>query len=316
MDNRQQTLSEVEVNARPFLKWAGGKTQLLGELNKRLPNHIVETSVIERYVEPFVGGGAMFFNLKRNFNIKQSYLFDINIELIMCYKVIQKNNLELIEILHNMEEEYISYDSEKREKMYYEVRKNYNEQILSTSKRFSKKWIDRAAKMIFLNKTCYNGLYRQNSKGEFNVPFGKYTSPTICDENNIIEVNKALQNTELIHDDFLKSRKYIECNTLVYLDPPYRPINNTSSFTDYSKEGFSEKDQRRLATFFKDMVNRKACLILSNSDPKNINQNDNFFDELYKDAHIKIERVLAKRFINSDATKRGNINEIIVYNCK
>lgn len=301
------------ISAKPFLKWAGGKTQILNELEKRLPSEIKNSKIIKRYIEPFVDGGALFFYLKNKYFIKKAYLFDINMELILGYQVIKNNHIRLIKLLKKLQNNYYEYNKKQREKLYYQVRDQYNSQLNKIDyTRYNSKWEIRASYLIFLNKTCYNGLFRQNRKGEFNVPFGKYKNPAICDEKNIIRVNKALQNTDIICGDFYKSKKYILRSSLVYLDPPYRPLNNTSSFTQYAKHGFDDNDQIRLSNFYKQINKKGAYIILSNSDPKNVNPNDNFFDVLYKDFHI--ERVLAKRFINCDATKRGSINEIIVEN--
>jgi DNA adenine methylase len=173
-------------------------------------------------------------------------------------------------------------------------------------------WVMRTGYLIFLNKTCYNGLFRLNNKGKFNVPFGKYKNPKIFDEANLIAVHKALKNTELFSDDFTGAEKFIEKETLVYMDPPYRPLNSTSHFTDYSKDGFDDQDQKRLAQFFKDMDQRGAFLLLSNSDPQNINPDDNFFDSLYH--QYNVNRVLAKRNINSKSSGRGLIKELIIRN--
>jgi DNA adenine methylase len=212
-----------------------------------------------------------------------------------------------------MEEKYLKLSEEQRKDFYYNIRDEYNRQKDNFDYvNYNLDWVKRAAYLIFLNKTCFNGLYRLNKKGEFNVPFGKYKNPTICDADNLIEVSKALENTEVICADFEESNKYIHKNTLVYLDPPYRPLNNTSNFTSYNEDGFDDDDQRRLAQFFKEMDKRGAYLILSNSDPKNEDVDDNFFDELY--AGFIIERVKAKRYINSNGNKRGDISELIIRN--
>jgi len=306
-------LSSDVVNAKPFLKWAGGKTQLLDELYRRLPFSLLQSGEIKRYVEPFVGGGALFFFLKRKFKIEEAFLMDINKELIIGYKVIQRNVNELITELSKMEQMYIKLPEEGRKNFYYRIRDEYNRQ----KERFDYSaynfdWVKRAAYLIFLNKTCYNGLYRLNKKGEFNVPFGRYKNPVICDAENLIEVHKALTDVEIICADFEESKKYIDQNTLVYLDPPYRPLNNTSNFTSYNEEGFDDYDQIRLANFFREMHNVGAFLMLSNSDPKNENPDDDFFEILYKG--FVIERVKAKRCINSNADKRGDIKELIIRN--
>lgn len=303
------------VLAKPFLKWAGGKSQLIPELSSRLPKEITNSGKIDTYVEPFVGGGAFFFYLKSKFEIKTSYLFDINRELVVGYKTIQNNYKELILLLQEIESEYLQKDDDGRKEYFYNVREKYNKQILSFDySNYNNKWIERASYLIFLNRTCFNGLFRQNSKGEFNVPCGKYKNPTICDKNNLKKVNSALQNTEIICGDFSESSNYVIKNSLVYFDPPYRPLTTTSSFTSYSKEDFGEEDQIRLAHYFKELDKRGAYLILSNSDPKNEDPNDDFFDILFKDFFI--ERVNAKRSINCDPKKRGEIKELIIRNFK
>lgn len=310
----QLTLSNnVFIDSRPFLKWAGGKTQLLNEFQIRLPETILKTGKIERYIEPFIGGGAMFFFLKKNYNIKKSFIFDINKELIIGYKTIKNDHKALINNLSSMENEFLSKSEDKRKEYYYQVRDEYNNQLNDFDyQTYNIDWIERATFLIFLNKTCFNGLFRQNKKGGFNVPFGRYKNPKICDDKNITEVSKALENTEIICADFIESSKYIKNESFVYLDPPYRPLNKTSNFTSYAKDGFNDEDQIRLANFFKKMDGNGAFLMLSNSDPKNEDPNDDFFDNLYKE--YKIERVPAKRFINCDASKRGEINELIIKN--
>jgi len=314
-DNPENSLKYKDntILAKPFLKWAGGKSQLIPELSSRLPKVIINSGKIDAYVEPFVGGGAFFFYLKSRFEIKNSYLFDINRELVVGYKTIQNNYKELILILQGIESEYIRKNEDNRKKYYYAVREKYNGQIKDFDySNYNNEWIERASYLIFLNRTCFNGLFRQNANGEFNVPCGKYKNPTICDEDNLKKVNSALMNTKIICGDFSESSRYITKNSLIYFDPPYRPLTTTSSFTSYSKEDFGEEDQIRLANYYKELNKRGAYLILSNSDPKNENPNDNFFDDLYKD--FVIERVNAKRSINCDPKKRGEIKELIIRN--
>lgn len=304
---------KVYPKARPFLKWVGGKTQLLKELEKRLPPHILDEGVIPRYVEPFLGGGALFFHLKAHYKVEESFLVDANPELIMAYQVIQKNHHDLIHILRNIETNHLEMAEAQRKNNYYQIRDSYNGQMGDTDyENYSSGWVERTAYLIFLNKTGYNGLFRLNKSGEYNVPFGRYPNPTICDEANLHLVHEALQKTELLCADFTQAGDFIEEETLVYMDPPYRPLNRTSYFTDYSANGFGEEDQKRLARFYQDMDQRGSYLILSNSDPKNEKPDDEFFDELYQD--YKIERVAAKRNINSDKWGRGIVNELIVRN--
>lgn len=301
------------INARPFLKWAGGKTQLLGEFEKRLPSSVVESKKIKCYVEPFIGGGALFFFLKNKYQIENSFIFDINPELIIAYKVIQKDHKKLIEELREIENFHLKKSEVKRKEHYYEIRKLYNAQMKEFDHdNYNPEWIERTKYLIFLNKTCFNGLFRQNKVGEYNVPFGRYKNPKILDELNIMAVNKSLTDTEIFCTDFSDSSRYIEKSSLVYLDPPYRPLNRTSNFTTYAKNGFMDKDQIRLAQFFHQMDKKGAYLMLSNSDPKNIDHSDDFFEKLYK--NYNISRITAKRNINSNISKRGEINELIITN--
>ena len=298
---------------KPFLKWAGGKTQLLGELEKRFPSSKQNNMSIEKYVEPFVGGGAVFFFLKSHYQVKESFLFDINPELIMAYQVLQNDHKKLIEFLKLLQEDHLVKTEKSRKENFYSIRRTYNQMIGHLDyENYDERWIERTAHFIFLNKTCYNGLFRLNSKGEFNVPFGRYENPSIYDEGNLCLVHKALKNTELFTADFRQSKEFIEKETFVYLDPPYRPISHTSHFTSYSQNGFSDEDQRELANFYFEMDYLGAYIMLSNSDPKNLDPNDEFFDVLYKD--YRIERIDAKRNINSNPSLRGDISEIIVRN--
>ncbi|MCK4325233.1 DNA adenine methylase [bacterium] len=310
--NNKSSQQNIRPQARPFLKWAGGKTQLIDELIKRFPEAIKEKQTIDTYIEPFIGGGALFFYLKGKYIIKKSYLSDINQDLVIAYRTIKKKPRELIKQLKGIESRYLKRSREERESYFYKIRKRYNiqKQKLNCTN-FNDNWIKRTAYLIFLNKTCFNGLFRLNNKGEFNVPHGKYANPAIADEKNILAANRALKNTEIYCGDFTKSKKYIQNGALIYCDPPYRPLNSTSSFTGFTKEGFSDEDQARLAEFYKELSKKKdVYLILSNSDPQNIDPDDTFFDELYKD--FNIDRVEASRVINCDSKKRGLIKELII----
>ena len=301
------------MNNKPFLKWAGGKKQLLPVFNEMLPPNVIDSKSIDCYVEPFVGGGAMFFNLTNRYKIRKSILSDINIELVMAYQVIKNDHERLIDILKDIEENHLNMEENGRKENYYRIRDVYNHKFKGIDhKNYNSQWVERTAYLIFMNKTCFNGLYRENKKGEFNVPVGRYKNPTICDSDNIKNASAALRNTEICCSDFTDTENYIDENTFVYLDPPYRPLNKTSNFTTYSKDGFTDIDQVKLASFFKKMDARGALLMLSNSDPKNHDSTDEFFDELYVDFNIC--RVPAKRNINSDASGRGLIKELIVTN--
>lgn len=303
------------ADARPFLKWAGGKTQLLDAIESRLPEPLRETSSIPRYVEPFVGGGAVFFYLQNRYDIGESILIDLNRELIVGYRVIQQDPEPLIEQLAALESHFIAMEQPERKTYFYKIRDRYNQQMLAFEySHYNDEWVERAAYLIFLNKTCYNGLFRQNQQGEFNVPYGRYVNPTICDTENIRAVHRALQDTTLMCDTFTAAGAYIDDQTFVYFDPPYRPLNATSSFTGYFKEDFDDESQRQLADFFYRMDQRNAWLLLSNSDPQNEDEDDTFFYDLYKDFVIAIEKVPAKRSINSKGNKRGEINELLIRN--
>jgi DNA adenine methylase len=300
----QLNLFTYEKKAKPFLKWAGGKTQLIKEIDKRLPSMLKKGKPM-RYIEPFVGSGALLFHLLNNYKIKEAYIIDINKNLINLYLAIKNNLFELIEQLKLLDNEYKSLSENKRKEYYYLKREEYNQE--------KKDKIKKAALLIFLNKTCYNGLYRTNKKGEFNVPFGKYKNPKILDQENLIAVANKLKNVNIYCGDFEISKNFpIDEETLIYFDPPYRPISKTSSFTSYSENDFDDNEQIRLKDFFDYVTSKGAKAILSNSDPKNVDPNDSFFDKLYKD--YIIERILAKRSINSNSKKRGYIREILIRN--
>jgi DNA adenine methylase len=298
--------------ARPFLKWAGGKTQLLDEFAKRLPIGL-KGKKITKYIEPFIGGGAVYFYLNRNFYFDRCYISDVNEELILSYRAIRKSVKRLISELETLESNYLSKNENKREKFYYEVRDNFNQNLTEIDfKKYNSAWIERTAHIIFLNRTCYNGLFRVNRKGEFNVPFGWYKNPDILNEDNLKDVATLLKTTKILLGDFTQCGKFVDKHTFVYFDPPYRPLNQTSSFTSYSKNGFSETDHFRLVEFFKELDAKGAKVMLSNSDPKNENPEDSFFDDLFSEYYI--ERVPAKRMINCNGSRRGNINELIITN--
>jgi DNA adenine methylase len=299
-------------NARPFLKWAGGKTQLLNEFHKRLPEEI-QSGKITRYAEPFIGGGALFFSLNRNYSFDHCMICDVNEELILTYTVIKKAVQQLIKNLGILESEYLSKDENGKKIRYYEVRDAFNRQLPQIHfPRFSPEWTELAARSIFLNRTCFNGLFRVNRQGEFNVPFGKYKNPEICNADNLNNVSAMLKKTRIVPGDFTKCKTFVDDSTFVYFDPPYRPLNQTSSFTSYTKTGFSDADQVRLVQFFKALDKKGAKIMLSNSDPKNQDPDDTFFDDHFSD--YRIERVPAKRTINANGALRGKINELIITN--
>lgn len=299
-------------NAKPFFKWAGGKTQLLEQFENYFPKRLKEGK-ITKYIEPFVGGGAVFFYLKTKYDFKEIILNDINEEVILTYRVIQDKVKELTEFLSKLEKIYLDAKMEDKERIFYEQRDAFNyEKAKIDYYNYSNEWIEHAGRMIFLNKTCFNGLYRQNRKGQYNVPFGKRKNVTICDEVNLREVNKALECVKLLIGDFEALTGYIDENTFVYMDPPYRPLNTTSSFNDYSKEPFNDDSQRRLANWAKLINSKNASFMLSNSDPTNTDSEDMFFEELYKD--FSINKVKANRAINSKGSGRGKLDELLIVN--
>ncbi len=297
---------EKLIAAKPFLKWAGGKGQLLAEIDRRLPAGL-KTGEVDTYVEPFVGGGAVFFHIAQNYDkIKRFYLLDINEDLVNCYKAVKKDVGLLVRELLSLQDKFLAIQRPKRKDFYLNIRKRFNTEKVA---HFNTKT---AAKLIFLNKTCFNGLYRVNRKGEFNVPFGDYKSPRICAAKNLQIVSEILQIAKIICADFTHSETYIDNHTFVYLDPPYRPLSPTASFTSYSKEDFNPEDQIRLARFCRQIHSKGAKFLLSNSDPKNENPTDRFFQDHYKE--FTIDTVKAARLINCKASGRGQINELLITN--
>ncbi|MDY6205321.1 MAG: DNA adenine methylase [Prevotella sp.] len=291
--------------SKPFVKWAGGKGQLLSTYQNLLPEHM-DTMGDLTYIEPFVGGGAMLFFVLQNFpNIKRAVINDLNADLITAYRMVKHHPIQLIQVLQVMEREYMNMTDENLRKDYYlSVRNKFNEKRLSD--------IDNAACFIFLNKTCFNGLYRVNSKGSFNVPHGKYKNPCICDKQGITKSSELLQKVEIMCGDFEQTEQYVTKQTFMYFDPPYRPIDATSAFTSYTKFGFNDDEQVRLKKFFDRLSHRNCLIMLSNSDQKEKDSTNLYFDKLYQD--YIIERVLASRSINSKADKRGKISEILIRN--
>lgn len=289
--------------AKPFVKWAGGKSRLLEEIRKKYPLKI------ERYCEPFVGGGAVLFDVLSKFQPKEVLINDINRELINTYAQIKNNCEDLIYQLSEIQTNYENQSLEKNKALFYEKRSRYNELKASGDEAEN---VEKAVLFIFLNKTCFNGLYRVNSKGYFNVPFNNAKNPLICDGENLRSCSKLLRKVEMKVGDYKECKSFIDDETFVYIDPPYRPLTRTSAFTSYSENGFSDKEQIELGNFITEISDKGALVVASNSDPKNSDENDNFFDDLY--SHFEIERVSASRMINSNAKKRGAINELLISN--
>lgn len=294
---------EQQMIIKPFVKWAGGKGQLLPEIKKTYPNNLGKD--IRKYAEPFIGGGAVLFDILSNYDLKEIYISDMNAELINCYQTIKRDCENLIARLKVLKLEYMSFEEKKE--YYYNKRTKFNDLKMCGN---SETNLEKAALFIFLNKTCFNGLYRVNRKGEFNVPMGAYKNPNICDEDNLRNISKALQKVTIVCGDYQKVDSFVDANTFVYFDPPYRPLTETSAFNSYTENGFDDTRQVELAALAKKLRDKGAKVVLSNSDPKNVNEKDEFFDELYRE--FNIQRISATRMINSRATGRGTINELLI----
>jgi len=280
---------------KPFLKWVGGKNKLLLDIEKKLPKDLKNTRF--SYVEPFLGGGAVFFSLFQKFNIEKAYLNDLNNKLINTYIDVRDNTLELIQKLKKLEIDYKG--SKDRKSFFLDQRTRFNH---------SKKSTHKSALFIFLNKTGFNGMYRENSKGEYNIPFGQMKNPLICNKELLENVGKLLKNNDIVLSS--KSFEKIIINdkeTFYYLDPPYRPISKTSSFTDYTKRTFDDEMQHSLKQYC-DKIDKKGSYFMQS----NSYSNDGFFQELYKER--KINNLKVMRTISADGTKRTKVNEIIIRN--
>lgn len=264
------------MQAKPFLKWAGGKTQLITDIQKALPKEFISQNFT--YVEPFVGSGAVLFWMLNNFsNVQKAVINDINSDLTNTYKVIASKTKNLISVLEQFQREFHSLDllEEKKKEYFYSKRELFNTR--STDK------VTQAALFIFLNRTCFNGLFRVNKNNGFNVPMGSYKKPTICDKENLLAVSEALQRVEILTGDYQDTLKHAERPALFYFDPPYKPLSNTSSFNSYAKDEFNDEEQIRLRDFCKTLDTLDHKWILSNSDVKGKDTNNNFFDDLYNE---------------------------------
>lgn len=296
------------TEAKPFLKWAGGKGQLLSQLEQHLPDDLKEKEFT--YFEPFVGGGAVLFYMLQRFpNIKRAVINDINSYLITAYRVIRDSSIELIERLAELEKCYYDLNEDEAKKSFFlEARTIFNENNLDE--------IDRTKYLIFLNRTCFNGLYRVNAKGKFNVPFGRYLHPTICNKDVLKADSQLLNQVEVVilNGDYEQTSKYLSDGlNFFYFDPPYRPLDSTSSFNSYAKEEFNDVEQIRLRDFCAKLNQKpKIKWMLSNSDCSARNPEDTFFEELYCD--FNINRVQASRAINANPKKRGKLTELLIKN--
>ncbi len=302
---------QIYNNSRPFIKWVGGKGQLLGQLNESLPMELYDECFT--YVEPFVGGGAMLFFMLQKFpNTRRAVINDINTNLTNAYQIIKDDAEGLVYALKYIEQQYYKLTSEDaRKEFYLAMRERFNEEEMTKR--------EKTALLIFLNKTCFNGLYRENSKGKFNVPFGRYANPTICNEDVIYADSELLNkhNVEILNGDFKETIRQINPYdlTFFYFDPPYRPLSSTSSFNSYVKEDFNDDSQRDLADFCRHLSERDNCLwMLSNSDCSAKNPEDTFFEDIYRG--FDIQRVYASRSVNAIASKRGKLTELLIRNYK
>lgn len=298
----------MSTEAKPFLKWAGGKGQLLSQLDEHLPADLHKQAFT--YIEPFVGGGAMLFYMLRKFpNITHAVINDINSHLVTAYRVIKDLPNELIHRLSALEHDYNSLsDEEEKRGFFINVRTIFNDSPLDD--------VDRTKYLIFLNRTCFNGLYRVNAKGKFNVPFGRYLHPTICNSETIKADSEVLNrvNVTILNGDFERTIDEMgDGLNFVYFDPPYRPLNATSSFNSYAKEDFNDDEQIRLRDFCARINERpNVRWMLSNADCSAKNPEDTFFEDIYADFHI--HRVYASRAINANPSKRGKLTELLIKN--
>lgn len=299
------------ITARPFLKWAGGKRQLLKQMSPLLPMEL-ENGQITKYAEPFLGGGAMFFYLSQTCKFDEIHISDANKDLIMTYQTIRDDVDSLIIRLAEMESQYLALSEIGRERFYYQISRIFNQERLSMDySDANSSWVERAAQLIFLNHTCFNGVYRVNSKGEFNISFGRYENPNICDAENLRAVSKVLQDVVITAADFGDCEQIVDDRTLVYFDPPYIPMSKTANFTSYTASGFDDSKQRRLASLSKRLTDKGVYVILSNSDYKPFDVDD-FIRENY--GGFTINTMRARRNINCKALGRAEVDEVLITN--
>lgn len=307
VDARSLRYIRGEENAcRPFLKWAGGKGQLLPEIEQYYP---FEETGIRKYAEPFVGSGAVLFDILAKYDLEEVYISDINPELMNAYHVLCSDSDSLIEMLHVWQEEFLPLDSSDRKAYYMQKREQFNECRINGGRG---KDIRRAALMIFLNKTCLSGLFRVNKKRRFNVPMGSYKNPLICDDKNLLAASRKLQNVEIVCGDYRESAEFIDKHTFAYFDPPYRPAAGTTSFTAYTENLFRDDEQREFAQFAAALDRKGAKLLISSSVPGNADTGEHFFDKLY--SAYRIKRVEAARAVHCNSKPRGKMEELLISN--
>ena len=295
------------MSVKPFVKWAGGKGQILSAIQKKYPKNL--GSGIHRYCEPFVGGGAVLFDVIANYDIREVLINDINAELINAYKQIRYSVTPLINELNKIEQKFLPLSNEQRKEFYYQRRERFNYLKVNGNDTVN---LEKAVLFIFLNKTCFNGLFRVNKQGLFNVPMGSYKRPLICNETNLKMISALLQKVKIICGDYKQTVTFIDESTFVYIDPPYRPLTDTANFTAYDEAPFGDKEQIELQNFVQVLDENGAKVVISNSDPKNTDDKNEFFDDLYK--AFSISRVKAKRMINCNGESRGDVSELIITN--
>jgi DNA adenine methylase len=301
------------TTSKPFLKWAGGKGQLIDQIQGYLPHHALKAGGIKRYIEPFIGGGALFFYMAQQYPTLDYVINDANRALVVAYTTLQQACNALVKRLEAIESAYLALTEAERQTYFYQTRTEFNQSLISTDlNHFNPDWVAMTAQLIFLNKTCFNGLFRVNAKGQFNVPFGRYKNPTICAKQNLQAASALLKRVTILHGDYAGCKRYADDAAFVYFDPPYRPLNKTSAFTAYAVNVFNDEAQLQLAKFYQALHAKGAWLMLSNADPHNEDATDDFFDVAYQlfNRHI----INATRMINSKAAKRGPITELLVTN--
>jgi DNA adenine methylase len=293
------------LGAKPFLKWAGGKRQLIPTIQAVLPATLRQEQDLT-YVEPFIGGGAVLFWLLQTYpTIRRAIINDINPDLATAYRVVQQRPQELIQSLAAIQEYYYRLPSEAVRRTYFEAaRAEFNTRPLEE--------LRNTALLVFLNRTCFNGLYRVNSKGHFNVPFGSYDRPTICQPHTIMAASQLLARVTILEGDFAAVLAHAPANSFFYFDPPYKPLSKTSAFNAYATETFDATSQQRLADVCRALDAQGQHWLLSNSDPQHTNAADSYFDDLY--AGFTIRRIQAKRNINAKGDGRGKISELLISN--
>lgn len=298
-------VQEKIKSAKPFVKWAGGKGALIKELIERLPSDFEEQQNIT-YIEPFVGGGAMLFYMLTHYpNIKRAVINDVNIDLINCFLIIKNTPAILISSLKKIQEEYYQLISiESKAEYYYRMRDKYNKDELSQE--------DRIACFLFLNKTCFNGLYRVNTSGKFNVPFGRYKKPKICDEKLIMADHEVLQKVDIYVGEYYNITKQIgEGYNFLYIDPPYRPLSGSACFIEYTHKVFDDGEQEKLKAYC-DLLTLKGCKIMESNSNSTDSNGVSYFAKLYN--QYRIDQIRAHRFIKAHAGKREKETELLIMN--